>query len=222
MIADALVERFSRLDACAVSDALDSLSLPGEVTGLRRLAGEGRLVGRVVTVRLDGAVPGQIAARHLCTGAIEAAAPGDVVVVQQSTGLDAAGWGGVLSNAAKQAGLAGTIVEGPARDIDESAALGYVVFARHATARTARGRVSEVDFNGPVTVGDVAVEPGDLVVADASAVVFVAQARAEDVLRVAERIAAKETLMTEAVRAGRPISQVMGTDYESMLEPGAR
>jgi 4-hydroxy-4-methyl-2-oxoglutarate aldolase len=210
--------RLSKLDACAVSDALDSVQLPGSVTGIQRLATQQRICGKVLTVTLERTVPGTGSTRHLCTGAIETAQPGDVIVVQQRTGLDAAGWGGVLSIAAQAKQIAGVIVEGPARDIDESIQAGFPVFARNATARTARGRVREIAFNEPITVGEVRVAPGDLVIADGSGVVFIAHEHIEAVLRVAERIAAKEALMVQAARARRPASEVMGADYESMLE----
>ena len=214
------IQRLSKLDTCAVSDALDSVQLPGTVTGIQRLATQQRICGKVLTVTLEraAAVPGASSTRHLCTGAIEAAQPGDVIVVQQRTGLDAAGWGGVLSIAAQAKQIAGVIVEGPARDIDESQQAGFPVFARNATARTARGRVREIACNEPITVGEVRVAPGDLVIADGSGVVFIAHQHIEIVLEAAERIAAKEALMVQAARARRPASEVMGADYESMLE----
>jgi 4-hydroxy-4-methyl-2-oxoglutarate aldolase len=212
------VRRLSKLDSCAVSDALDSLGLAGAVTGIHRLATQQRICGPVLTVTLERATSGIGSTRHLCTGAIEAARAGDIIVVQQRTGLDAAGWGGVLSTAAKAKGIAGVIVEGPARDIDESMHLAFPVFARNATARTARGRVKEFAFNETVTVGEASVNPGDLAIADGSAVVFIGYAHIEVVLKAAERIAAKEALMTRAARTGQPASQVMGSDYESMLE----
>ena len=86
-----------------------------------------------------GRAEGRTNTRHLCTAAIEAAAPGDIIVVEQSTGLDAASWGGNLALGAKMRGVAGVIVEGPARDIDDCRKLDFPVFARSHTARTARG-----------------------------------------------------------------------------------
>lgn len=215
------VVRLAALDTCAVSDALDSLGLPPAVSGIRRRATTRRIAGRVLTVKLGADRPAGAPVRHLCTGAIEAAARGDIVVVEQRTGIDAGAWGGVLSNAAQARGLAGAIVEGPSRDIDEAEALGFPVFARDTTARTARGRVYEVGFNVPVSVGETTVHPGDLVLADGTAVVFVPADRAEEVIAAAERITRKERLMTEAVRAGKPVSDVMGADYEHMLEKDA-
>lgn len=151
---------------------------------------------------------------------MEAARDGDILVIEQHSGIDAAGWGGVLSAAAKANGIAGVVVDGPARDVEEAIERDFPVYAREATARTARGRIHEVEDNGAITVGGVTVNPGDLVIADASAVVFVPAARAEEVLAAAERITAKERLMTAAVLSGEPVSRVMGADYESMLERG--
>jgi regulator of RNase E activity RraA len=62
------------------------------------------------------------------------------------------------------------------------------------------------------------VAPGDYVVADASAVVFVPQAEILRVLDAAETIVAREEAMAQALREGKPISQVMGANYETMLK----
>lgn len=88
---NSVAQRLTDLDTCAVSDALDTLSLPPAVTGIRRLSTEKKISGPVITVLLESGTPETD--RHLCTAAIDQAEPGDVIVVQQSTGIDAAGWG---------------------------------------------------------------------------------------------------------------------------------
>jgi regulator of RNase E activity RraA len=176
----------------------------------------GKIAGRVVTVKLVEA-KGRQATRHLCTAAIEAANGGDVIVIENPR-LDAAGWGGILSAAAKTKGVAGVVCDGAARDVDESRELEFPVFARAAVPRTARGRIIEESFNVPIQVGGLTVSPNDLVLADGSGVVFLEAARAEDVLSNAEMIAARELKMKEAVMAGDRVSEVMGRDYEMMLE----
>jgi regulator of RNase E activity RraA len=215
---DDFVRRLALVDACAVSDALDKLALPGSVPGIRRLSTDRRIWGRVITVKLErlGAPPAS--ARHLGTTAVEAAQPGDVIVVEQRSGIDAAAWGGNLSFGARRRGISGVIVDGPARDIDEARANDFPVFARDHTVRTARGRIVETGTNVPITVGDVPVLPGDYVVADGSGIVFVAQREIERVLDAAEAIAARERAMMAALREGTPISEVMGTSYEQMLK----
>ena len=212
-----LASRLARLDACAISDALDKLGIAGVVTGIHRLSSDMRIWGRVVTVKLEPDDGRPAASKHLSTTAVETAQPGDVIVVEQRTGIDAAGWGGNLSLGARLRGISGVIVEGPARDLDESRGYGFPVFARDHTSRTARGRLVETGTNVPITVGDIPVSSGDYVVADGSAVVFVAARDIERVLETAEKIVDNERAMAEALRSGTPISEVMGKAYETML-----
>lgn len=211
--------RLAALDACAVSDALDQLGLTPSVTGLAPRAFRARISGKVVTVKLAaGKPPVDAPVRHLCTAAIDAAEQGDVIVVEQRTGIECAGWGGILSNAARVKGLSGVIVEGLARDVDEAEGIGFPVYARGATARTARGRIHEASTGDPILVGDTSVATGDYVVADGSGAAFVPASRIAEVLDAAEAIAAKEAGMTRAVLAGHAVSTVMGAGYEHLLE----
>ena len=211
--------RLARLDSCAVSDAVDQLGLSPSVTGLQALSAPKRIVGQAVTVRLAiGRPPEGAPARHLCTSAIEMSAEDSIIVVEQRTGIEAAGWGGILSTASVAKGVAGVIVEGLARDIDEADQLGFTVFARGATARTARGRIHEAATGEPIRVGDVTVEHGDWIIADRSGTVFVPQDHIGDVLKAAERIVAKEAAMAKAALAKKPATEVMGANYEHLLD----
>lgn len=218
MTSDQLVERLQRLDTPAVSDAIDRLEVSGRVTGIPRVTTGQRIAGRVLTVKLGTGQPADGTPRHLCTTAVEAAKPGDVLVIEQRSGVEAAGWGGILSNAAKVRQIAGVIVDGPARDIDESRDLDFPVFARTVVPTTARGRIVELESGTPVQVGSVTVKQGDLVIADGSGIVFLTADRAAEILDTAEMIAAREAAMTKAVLAGEPVSKVMGADYEHMLK----
>lgn len=212
-----LLERLRRLDTCSVSDALDKLGLPGAVVGLAPLTVRARVAGRAVTVKL-GAPLEDLPKRHLGTGAVMAARSGDIIVVEHRGRLDVSGWGGLLSRGAVKRGVAAVIVDGACRDLDESLEFGLPVYARAAVPVTARGRVAEHGFNEPITMGGVAVSPGDLVLADGSGVVFIAAARAEAVILAAEAIYAREQLMAAAIERGDPIGDVMGADYEDMLK----
>lgn len=213
-----LIARLSALDTCAVSDALDSMSLPAAVTGLAPLTVRRRIAGPAQTVKLGPEKPVGAPVRHLGTAAIESATPGDVIVIAHTSGIQCAGWGGVLSSGALLRGVAGVVIDGPARDIDEAAALQFPVYGRSANARTARGRVFEQDFDCQIEIGGVPVQPGDLTLADSTGVVFVPAGVAVEVVRRAERIAERERLMVAALRRGEPITEVVGRDYEEMLD----
>jgi 4-hydroxy-4-methyl-2-oxoglutarate aldolase len=213
---DGLTARLAALDTCAVSDALDKLGLSGAVIGIAALTGPAKVAGRVVTTKL-GAPRQGLPKWHLGAGAVMAAKPGDIVVVEHRGRTDVSGWGGLLSRGAVRRGVAAVLVDGACRDIDESRALGLPVFARAAVPVTARGRIAEHTCQEPITFGAVAVKPGDLVIADGSGIVFVDQARAEDILSTAEDIYAREQRMAAAIDAGGAIGDVMSADYEDML-----
>lgn len=217
-------QRLARLDCCAVSDAMDKLGLRDRVaSGLEQRATSRRIVGQAVTYRLVPAALAQATdptkpPRHLGTTAVDLAQPGDVIVVEQITGIDAGSWGGILTLGAKVKGVAGVVVDGPVRDIDEARAYDFPVYCRALTARTARGRVAELETNGTVTIGQVSVQAGDYVIADASGVAFIPAVDAERVIEAAEQIAGREAAMAKALLAGKRLPEVMGADYEHMLK----
>ena len=213
----AAVQRLRRLDCCAVSDALDRLKLGSVVSGVPQQSGDTRIAGRALTVKLGSGSAPQGPPRHLGTIAVDSAGPDDVIVVEQRSGIEAGSWGGLLTLGAKLKGVAGVVCDGPVRDIDEARAQGFPIFARTLTARTARGRIVELGTNVPVLFETVTVAPGDYVIADRSAVIFIAAADIARVIDAAETIAAKEAAMANALIAGEPISQVMAADYEHML-----
>ena len=217
-----LVKRLRRLDCCAVSDALDSCQLRGYVGGISQLSTSRRIAGRVITVELAHAyavtfsAPGK-KVQHLGTAAVELAGPDDVIVVKQAPQSQAGCWGGILSLGASARGVAGVIADGLVRDIDEAREYSLPIFARGVTALTARGRVQQLQTNAAIEIQGVVVAANDLVIADGSGVAFIDAEHAERVISTAERIAAKEALMAKAVLAGQPISDVMGVDYEHLL-----
>ncbi|MCL6637601.1 MAG: RraA family protein [Alicyclobacillus sp.] len=210
-------ERLLRLDTCALSDALDVLQLRGVARGLRGVTVQQKLAGRVLTVGLRP-YNGQTSPFHLGTRAIAAGSPEHVIVMANQGTEEGAGWGGLLSLAAKLRGIQGVVVDGACRDVDEIRELGFPVYARSVTPLTARGRRVEEVFNEPVEVAGVWVEPGDWVLADGSGVVFVPADQLAAVVQEAERIAAKEAEMAAALRAGLPATQVMGRSYETLLQ----
>lgn len=210
-------DRLTALDTPTVSDALDALGMTGAVIGIAPLTVRRRIAGPIRTVKLGAPMAG-LPKRHLGAGAIMTAHAGDILVVEHRGRTDVSGWGGLLSRGAIAKGVAGVIVDGAVRDVDEATEIGFPVYARAGVPVTARGRVAEHAFETPITFAGLAVTPGDWVLADASGVVFVPASRLFEVLATAERIFAREQLMAADIAAGRPIGDVMGADYEDMLK----
>jgi 4-hydroxy-4-methyl-2-oxoglutarate aldolase len=222
MSGDERVKRLRRLDACAVSDAMDRLGLSGAVTSLRRLSGHGSLAGIATTLRVAPGDPPPGPARHLGTRAVELSGPDHVIVVEQVSGVDAGCWGGLLTLGAKVRGVAGVVADGPIRDLDEARGYAFPIFGNATTSLTARGRVVEKETNGPVVIGGVRVEGGYYVLADESGVIFIPPHDIDRVLEASEAIVSREAAMAKAILAGTPISEVMGGAYEHMLSEGGR
>jgi regulator of RNase E activity RraA len=204
-----LLDRLRALDTCAVSDALDTLSLAGAVTGIRPLwAVTGPVAGRACTVQAGPRQSGR-PAQHIAAAAVEAAGPGDVLVVANNGRTDVSCWGGILTLAARRQGVGGVLIDGACRDITESAEQGFPVFGRAVVPVSARGRIVQLAMDEPVEFAGLFVYPGDMVLADANGVAFVPASQCERVIKLAERIVAREHRMAEAVRAGQPVTEVM-------------
>jgi regulator of RNase E activity RraA len=204
-----MLDRLRALDTCAVSDALDTLNLAGATTGIRPLwATTEPVVGRVLTVQAGPRQSGK-PAQHIAAAAIEAAEPGDVLVIANDGRTDVSCWGGILTLAARGKGIGGVVIDGACRDITESAEQGFPVFGRAVVPVSARGRIVQLAMDEPVEFAGLVVYPGDVVLADANGVVFIQSGDLERVITLAERIVERERRMAEAVSAGQPVTEVM-------------
>jgi regulator of RNase E activity RraA len=214
---ETILERLARLDTCAVSDALDSLNLKGATWGVRPQWQCPRIVGRAVTMKIKPAGMEQ-PKQHLGTAPIEAAQPGDIIVIDNGGKLEFSCWGGLLALSAKLKGVSGVVIDGASRDIDEARELGFPVYARGAVPMTARGRVVQESFNQEIQFAGVQCHPGDLVIADGSGVVIVPKQKEEEVVAAAETIYQKEQEMAAGIRKGHSgLEMLQKLGYEEML-----
>lgn len=115
--------------------------------------------------------------------AVYAAGPGDVLVASTGHYYEAGYWGEVLSSAARARGLAGLVLDGCARDSAQLTQVGLPVFGRGFCIRgTSKHADGEGSINRPLTLGDVLVQPGDLVVGDGDGVVVLPFDRIDEVV----------------------------------------
>lgn len=122
--------------------------------------------------------------------AIYHAEPGDVIVVEAGDDEMAVAGGNVCA-VARRRGVAGFVVDGVIRDVGESRANGFPVFAR-GHSPIPGGKDGPGEIGGPIACGGVRVNPGDVVVADEEGIVVIGKARAEAVLKDARAKAAKD------------------------------
>lgn len=163
------------------SDVLDELGyalcVSTDVLGLR--TGPARVVGQAVTIRY---LPERRSSSHpelrhtesrlTHHAAFALAQPGDVAVIEVGGMATVSVLGGLAAQSAVNAKLAGCIVDGGIRDLEQIQALGLPVWARTLTPRTGKWRVEAMAINHPIACGGVQVHPGDVVIADETGVCF--------------------------------------------------
>jgi 4-hydroxy-4-methyl-2-oxoglutarate aldolase len=156
------------------------------------------LCGPAVTVRCRDDFLGVVQA-------IEASAPGDVLVVDGG-GRPTALAGELFARAAIARGLAGLVVDGGYRDMGFIATCDLPVYSRLVTPMAGTTQRLGV-LNEPVSCGGVAVRPGDLVIGDRDGIVVLDPASAEAVLTAAVALKATEVDVAARLSAGAPLGE---------------
>jgi regulator of RNase E activity RraA len=190
------------LSTAEISDALDALRLPGSAVGIRHVAGGKKLMGPAFTVRL---IPISLDEPGTVGDFIDDVLPGAVIVLDNGGRVDCTVWGGIMSQVAAKRGIAGTVVYGACRDTAEAEEAKYPLYASSSFMRTGKDRVQVEAVNGPVSLGDVRVMPGDLIWGDADGIVVVPAPRADEVLAKALHAREREQRILEAALAGMPL-----------------
>jgi 4-hydroxy-4-methyl-2-oxoglutarate aldolase len=179
------------------------------VATVHEAAGRTGIVDIALTQVVDGsrvAGPARIA---LCAPAdntmvhavVAHAEPGDILVLTSSEPAPVALVGELLATQAQARGVAGVLVDGAVRDLDELAAIGLPIWARWVRARgAAKGEVGKLDV--PVVVGGIEIRPGDLVVMDCDGALALPSERAAEVLAPALERAERERALRKRYASG--------------------
>jgi 4-hydroxy-4-methyl-2-oxoglutarate aldolase len=135
--------------------------------------------------------------------------PGEVAVLVPMEPRPVAVIGELMAVQAQTRGAAAILVDGPVRDVDEIAALGFPVWARSVSA-AGPGKDVRGELDVPVVVGGVTIAPGDVVVLDGDGAVVVPQGRRDEVLAAAEARFAKENDIRTRLEAGEVTIDLLG------------
>lgn len=196
---DEITRRLTRAGTTALSDALDRLGINGQAVGIVPIVRTMRFAGRAYTVQMlpVGLTGGSVG------DYIDEVQPGEVVVIDNDGRLDATVWGDILTWVAAQRKIAATVIDGVCRDSDRCVELNYPVFARGATMRTGKDRVTAHAYNVPVQIASIRVNPGDWLAGDADGVVCLPSDRVIELIKIAEEIESTEDRIRQMVRDGR-------------------
>ena len=188
-------------------EALGSLSGMAQLMGprMRPLDMRWRIAGPAVTVMTW---PGDNLMMHK---ALDLAQAGQVIVITNGGGTRGALWGELAAVVAQYKGLAGIIADAPVRDTDALVAMGFPVWSTsiHASHGEKRGPGA---VNVPIVIEGVAINPGDIIVADADGVLSVPRHALADAVKGAQLRRAKEAAIREKLKTGGSLLELLGLD----------
>jgi regulator of RNase E activity RraA len=206
------LDRLKRVATATLTTQLFKLGFRNTfLAGLRALSPELRMVGEALTLRFVPAREDLATFEHITRpdypqrAAIEAAGPGQVLVVE-GRGVESAAIGGdIYMNRLKVRGAAGCVVDGCVRDFAPIQALGFPVYARGPASPPHPAHHLAVDWNVPIGCCEVLVMPGDILVGDADGVVCIPRHLAEQVARSGEELDQLEAFVVEKIKAGAAV-----------------
>ena len=188
------------LKEVSTSNISDAMHRKGAMKGIRPLV-RGKMVGTAITVQTfpgDWAKPVE---------AIDIAKEGDVIVIYNEN-KDIACWGGLATLSSLNKGIAGVVIEGAARDIDEIENLGLPIYTSNAVPNAGDPK-GFGEINAEITCGGQTVKPGDYIVGDESGVVVIPAERAYELARRAKEVNKTEKRLFDEIRRGGTLSEIM-------------
>ncbi|MCX6664617.1 MAG: orotidine 5'-phosphate decarboxylase [Euryarchaeota archaeon] len=193
-----LYEAFSKVSTPNISDALHK---KGAMQGIRPIKHGFHMVGRALTVRtMDGDWAKPIEA-------IDKAEDGWVVVVDVNGGSTAV-WGELATHSAKQRGLAGVVIDGAVRDLDDIIRLDFPVFSRYIVPNAGEPK-GFGEIGAEIICGGQVVRTGDWVIGDDSGVVVVPSEIAQEIANRALDVKEQENRIREEIKHGGSLGKVL-------------
>jgi 4-hydroxy-4-methyl-2-oxoglutarate aldolase len=187
-----------KLGTSALSDAMDRLGIPGQALGIKPVDRSFTLCGPAFTVHnipvdIKGGSVGDY---------IDDVPEGHIVVIDNAGRLDCTVWGDILTVMGSIRKVGGTVINGVCRDSARALEVGYPIFSKGTYMRTGKDRVMADAYNTKVSLGEVTVVPGDMLVGDFDGIVVIPQERFEEVVNAAREIEDAEDHIRSSIRQG--------------------
>ncbi|MEU9387823.1 isocitrate/isopropylmalate family dehydrogenase, partial [Streptomyces sp. NPDC048279] len=158
-----VVDRLAALDTASVSDALDSLGIPGVLAGIGARVPGARTAGLAYTVTYQPVDHRPDQGFRNAANYLDDVPAGSFVVVDNGGSTACTNWGSLLTAVARSRGVRGTALHGSARDLAEIRAAGYPLFSTGVTMVSGKNRVElAATGHGVLGVGLGTLLGGDL------------------------------------------------------------
>ncbi len=204
-----LLKRFEDLYTGAVNDVLREFclleqALPGYILPLREyrtVAGIAFTVKSAPNVKITGEM-------EFRTRMLDEMGEDHFVVWDTSKDEKATLWGGVMTATAVGKKVKAACIDGGIRDTHQIIDKDFPVFYKYRISNGSLGRCLITHYQLPISIGDVTVKPGDVILGDIDGVLVVPRDIAYEVLVRAEEIKANEQTIFGWVAEGQTIQQI--------------
>lgn len=188
---------------CSVSDAMDRLGIPCGLFGIKPVVQNQCICGPAFTVHY---VPcSQV--KGTVGDFLDDVQPGEVVVIDNAGREYCTVWGGLMSNAATDRNIEGTVIDGVCRDVRIIHERNYPIFTRGTYMVTGKDRVEVDAVNIPVAVSGIQIKPGDILLGDDTGVLSIPIERLEEVYKAAREIYEKEEAIQHELSRGKSLKE---------------
>ncbi|HEC81268.1 MAG TPA: 3-hexulose-6-phosphate synthase [Thermoplasmatales archaeon] len=195
---DELKKAFSMVSTPNISDAMHR---KGAMHGIKPIKHGFHMVGKALTVStMDGDWAKPIEA-------IDKAEPETVIVVDAKGG-ETAVWGELATWSAKGKGLAGVVIDGAVRDLDDLLKIDFPVFCKHVSSNAGEPK-GFGEIGAEITCGGQTVRTGDWIIGDDTGVVIVPQERAQEIANRALDVKEHEDRIREEIKRGGSLGTVL-------------
>lgn len=193
----------NRLYTPVVGDILDQAGFTHQFLpqAIQPLLTEMKVVGRAMPVLMIDVHGPQKKPFGKLTEALDQLQPGDVYLASGGE-MRCAYWGEILTATARMRGALGAVINGFHRDTPKVLEQNWPVFSRGRFAQDSSVRTQVVDYRCPIEVGQVQVQPGDLVFGDLDGVLVIPQHLEKEVITKALEKAAGENLVRKEIESG--------------------
>lgn len=220
-----LLKRYGKLYTAVVSDALDDVGLWAQVLSRSiqplfqntpKMCGYAYTLKAVSTKKLGTWLPDTF---KRWTSAYDKVAPENVLVIGCSSTVGAV-WGELRTERMLRLGCQGLLTDGLIRDTPEIMKMGFPVYASGRTPNDCRGRIEYEAHDCEVEIGGIAIQPGDLILADCDGIMVIPWRVAEKVIEIAEGLDKKHQWIHSQLQSGKPAAEVVEA-YSRNVQPAS-
>jgi len=198
------------LSSSILSDIFDELKIENKIVkGLTLNLNERKILGRAKTLKIKAKEETDKTTIYDALNTYKTIVPNDIIVVENEC-PEYAYFGELNSNLAIRSGAIGAIIGGNTRDSSEVRKLQFPVFATGYNCQDIKHKGTLAHYNKKIRIGDVEIEPNDLIFGDNEGIIIIPKAMESIVLKMAKDVLNKENSIVNEVAKGIDVSIIRG------------